>query len=127
MTEVNTEFLKLVVKELESDLSRWNQAAWCDPVRFEWQHGRRIKVEDCGTTYCLAGMAVHQAGYSIDVEDVVYDGEGNMMGSVRHVATNLLGLDSTQSNILFNSRSGYRGFESFKELITNQTGVTFDD
>src|SRR5262245_34065797 len=134
MSEVNAEFLKLVVKELESDLSRWDQQDWT----FSPQETRltpTLEIYDtnaCGTTFCLAGMAVHKAGYYVGTDMVsksfgVFDQDGKLIGGQSQVARELLGLDMRQTDILFSGAAGAGDFENFKRLITKETGVTFDD
>jgi hypothetical protein len=124
---VNAEAIKLVVKELETDLSRWYQGAWVRTARISHQNGVEYKAMDCNTTFCIAGMAVHQAGYRMDRDDMVRDENGSPIGYVRRVAAELLGLNTEQQRAIFDTNAGAGDFGTMKQIITEQTGVTFDE
>jgi hypothetical protein len=132
MSNVNAEEIKLVIKDLEVDLRRWNQGHWCDGEGtgelIDLSHDYDVNIIDtnhCGTTFCVAGMACLRAGYKMSSE-YAFDSDGNYEGSIETVASAILGLNESQVEAIFYSDDDIT-MPEMKALITEQTGVTFDD
>jgi hypothetical protein len=86
----------------------------------------------CGTRFCFAGHAVMAAGYvpllmsgDSAAHDCLDPATGDVM-SIPEAARQVLGLDSRQSSQLF-SAANNEHLPTFKKLITEVTGVTFED
>lgn len=82
----------------------------------------------CNTSFCFAGHTVLEAG---DTMLVAEDGRASLCrtpeGKVRHIyyrAAELLGLDIAQGDELFSA--GITEFRDLKDMITAETGVTFE-
>lgn len=139
---INAELLKLAVKAIEHDESRWNQMAWAVGVATDEkiENLTVLDVNHCGSTMCLAGHVVNQAGLPLLSAIPGWGGLRHRTGSrvsagwtlsgdgdpttIMKRAKNLLGLDDWQANQLF-SWSG-NSVEEFKEHITDVTGVEFE-
>jgi len=87
----------------------------------------------CGTNFCFAGHAVLEAGDAIvfDLDDLGYADmvrtpEGNYVG-LENRARSLLGLTEEQSDRLFDGEAGAENWETYKRLVTAQTGVDLSD
>lgn len=153
---VNAEALRLAVKGIEADPENWDQTHWTG-VKFpgstksvSWDdieqigsavrikpeseaEGSRewINVEQCRTTYCLAGQAMLQAGM-VNEKGWYIDEDGARMNNwqVECQAASLLGLDEQQADELFYwgvNRAERGTLADFKRRITEVTGVTFED
>jgi hypothetical protein len=146
----NPELLKLAVKTIESDLSRWDQQRFCSWDRFhedietEYRRGRRalrmVDIEACGTTFCLAGEVSLLAGYVPAKDGTFRDSQGQNVGSGYDAARDALGLDDDQAAALFyktampiDSRTHAPlnsetpgAWKYYKGEITRVTGVEFD-
>jgi hypothetical protein len=81
--------------------------------RDQWEQREWIARHYCGTTGCLAGNVVLNAGYrpswkSNDASSAAYvtlPDDPHVVRSVRGVARDLLGLDEEQSNVMFASHN----------------------
>jgi hypothetical protein len=154
---VNVEALRLAVKAMEANPENWDQGVW-NGVKLpgakksvSWDDVERIgnalrltegaasfigatqewvEVEQCQTTYCLAGQALLQAGMTNDQGRYVHE-NGSLMDNwqIEEHAAKLLGLDEEQSESLFYWGVNFGGgtLSKFKEHITEVTGVTFED
>lgn len=87
----------------------------------------------CGTKFCFAGHAVLEAGDAIvfdpedlDYTDMVRTPDGQYVGLEKR-AQDLLGLTDQQADRLFDGEAGSGNWESYKRLITAQTGVDLSD
>ena len=135
------ELLKLAVKAIEHDESRWNQISWAVGVGTDEkiQNLAVVDVNHCGSTMCLAGHVVNQAGLpllsagwgraGISRTGVPMSAgwtldEGGESTTIMKRAKELLGLDDRQANQLFSW--GGNSVEKFKEHITEVTGVEFE-
>jgi hypothetical protein len=143
MTHVNEEALKLAMKAIREDPAHWDQAVWWDDVDFVGslplplehlqerccegcdQSNASEKIPTCDTTYCLAGYAILQAGLRMNAYDSVFDADGKYLGNPMEVGQELLGLDTKQAMALFHS--GLDQVSEFEALVTQMTGVSFDD
>ncbi len=141
------ELLKLAVKAIEAEPESWDQEHWAigvgreDVVPFKAPRAGTdrlvctvipLDMEACGTTMCLAGQVVHQAGFPL----LSYGGPGERRSisscleqdgtrrSIADKAQDLLGLSDRQANDLF----GYmtNDLAAFKQRITTVTGVEFE-
>ena len=158
--QVNADALRLAVKAIEANPENWHQGNWVGVMadalasptavidvcrgradrgelgllgrgwRTEW-----VQVDQCHTTYCLAGQALLQAGM-IDEEGRYTDGSGKLIGDnnarVDQQAAELLGLTNRQAKSLFywgvlHHEYNAGNVEAFKRHITEVTGVTFED
>jgi len=139
------ELLKLAVKAIEAEPKGWDQEFYAaglpkeDAEVISVTYGylefqvMELDVNQCGTTMCLAGHIVHQAGLRIVTRNLEEDGrrsvahcldeDGNIT-TINRQASLLLGLDSVQASRLFGSMTD--DIDEFKELITQVTGVTFE-
>lgn len=111
MRQVNEQFLRRVVAVIESNPRHWNQS------------GYRLTGE-CGDTFCLAGWALHVAGY-----DVYRFGRPDPgPRAIFWKAAELLGLSRRQANALFfwaDDRRCHPTVEELKAHITAITGIEF--
>ena len=134
------ELLKLAVKAIEHDEKRWDQIYWGVGVATDEKiHGLTVvDVNHCGSTMCLAGHIVDQAGLPL----LSSGGEWGIRITGRQVRTGwtldedggsttimkrakeLLGLNDRQANLLFSW--GGDSVEEFKQVITQVTGVEFE-
>jgi hypothetical protein len=139
------ELLRMAVKAIEAEPERWDQEFWAKgapaedadliPVRMRSHrlNMRPIDVERCGTTMCLAGHIVNQAGIPMlttltaedDNQAIAHclDQDG-FARSISNVAGDLLGLSPQERTFLFGSMTD--DIDEFKKLITQVTGVTFE-
>lgn len=141
----NPELLKLAMKTIETDLTRWNQQHYCNwgPTTSNDRHYYRftldvVDTEDCGTTFCLAGQVSILAGHRPLKSGhwVTPDGDRLM---AHELAREALGLSFDQADELFykataevagiqlplnGSRPG--AWEFYKRHVTDVTGVEFD-
>lgn len=146
----NPELLKLAVKAIEAEPERWNQENWAiglgrtdvEPFTAPRPSSRRpildelrvipLDMEHCGTTMCLAGHVVHQAGFQMlsfgepgerrSVSSCL-NADGTRC-SIESKARELLGLDAEQASTLFNFITD--DWPVFKAKITEVTGVEFE-
>lgn len=145
------ELLKLAVKAIEAEPERWDQGNWAvgrpqdvKPIQRDDDGYQLLPLQQnfCGTTMCLAGHVVHQAGYQVvlsvggeEKADLEYSADhaleasdcvdvyGNTF-SIERKATELLGLTEEQSDDLFGCMT--TDLPTFKSLITEVTGVEFE-
>lgn len=145
----NAEEIRRVVKAIETTPELWRQDVWIDGVTVP-MHGSFVgrqegslpfdvdeRIYSCNTRACVAGHTVMMAGLRIDIDDYVYDPEGNLLGDVSTVAAQILGLTVGEADVIFNPTAGqvynhaecmYEGdVDQLKQVITETTGVTFDD
>jgi hypothetical protein len=148
------ELLKLAVKAIEAEPERWNQAFWGmgrpksgGTVTVEMKgifsnelFPREFSIldldnETCGTTMCLAGHVVTQAGFPLllradgwgDADDRGEAGRCLVDGkavSISEKAQELLGLTDGQAAIMFTT--GNMSLPEFKEKLTELTEVEFE-
>jgi hypothetical protein len=145
------ELLKLAVKAIEAEPKRWDQGAWAmgrpqsvEPIKRDEDGYQILPLQHafCGTTMCLAGHVVHQAGYQIvlSIDEVEQDdldyNPHHVVGAhscvddtgkefpIERKATELLGLTEEQADDLFGCMS--RNLPEFKRVITEVTGVEFE-
>jgi hypothetical protein len=133
----NEEEIRRVVKLIEAEPQRWQQACWFDPAT-----ANRVAVNDewgfiyqgtCGTRACVAGHTVLMAGYQITTDSVVLDQDGQAIGMVDEVAAKILGLDGEQADLIFASATGFNSrhdcyeVAELKRVITEETGIQFDE
>jgi hypothetical protein len=134
------ELLKLAVKAIEHDEKRWDQIYWVVGVATneKIQDLNVVDVNHCGSTMCLAGHVVNQAGLPLLSADGGWGGirtgskvragwtldEGGESTTIMMRAKQLLGLNDLQANQLFSW--GGDSVEEFKDHITSVTGVEFE-
>jgi len=139
------ELLRMAVKAIEAEPERWNQEFWAkgappeDADLISVRMGslrlnmRSLDTERCGTTMCLAGHVVNQAGIPMLTTLTAEDGNRSIAhcldenGSARpisHVAGDLLGLTPKERSYLFGFMTD--NIEEFKKVITQVTGVRFE-
>jgi hypothetical protein len=83
------------------------------PEQHNQRHWQLWKTSsNCGTAYCFAGMAVHLAGYDINVHDCVKEWQDSP--HVSDVARELLGLDPEQAGMLFR---GENSIDRIRQLL----------
>ncbi len=141
------ELLKLAVKAIEAEPESWDQEHWAigvgreDVVPFYAPRavdGRMahkvlpLDMEACGTTMCLAGQVVHQAGFPLlsfgepgerrSISSCL-DQDGTRR-SIADKAQELLGLSNAQAGDLFGFITD--DLAAFKQRITTVTGVEFE-
>jgi hypothetical protein len=77
---------------------------------------RRVNGNSCDTAYCFAGMAVHLAGYDINVRMATVPGfdDHQYYKSIRDAAKELLNLDDHDADILFN---GYNSIHDIRRIL----------
>jgi hypothetical protein len=148
------ELLKLAVKAIEAEPEKWNQNFWGmgrpkpgATVTVEMQSiftneliNRKYSIldlenETCGTTMCLAGHVVTQAGFPLllraegweHADDRAETGRCLVDGKSVHIsekAKELLGLTDGQAAIMFAAANV--SLPEFKEKLTEVTGVEFE-
>jgi hypothetical protein len=158
----NPELLRQAVKAIEAEPRQWLQGAWGYAPKADQGIGvknvsvhnpggaRVVRVIDlgaplsCGTTACLAGHVVTQAGWyllndpnSVAGEtDQCINPETREVADVETKAVELLGIPSIDGNLLFywspgtgegdGEPNGPIEVEALKAYITEVTGVTFE-
>lgn len=155
------ELLKLAVKAIEAEPFRWDQGSWAYgrpkdegtitiqasvPYGQDFSETRvfgfiDLESEVCGTTMCLAGHIVTQAGFPIlidldkdtretleewpqegvDAARCLVDGQAIR---VEDKARELLGINTDQAHRIFAATS--LSLPEFKERLTEVTGVEFE-
>lgn len=149
---VNQELMRSVVARIEADIAKWGQDSW---AYIDDEHVAELPTSTatdrigeypyidaenapCSTKFCLAGHTVLEAGDKIilyaDDDDGEYwrdivdclTPEGRIV-TIDHRAQQLLGITGRMADAIFDGEAGGRGIEAFKELITQVTGVTFDE
>ncbi len=135
------ELLKLAVKAIEAEPQRWNQGVWnwttsSNDEEEGWGAssgkmlaGRELQdMEHCGTTLCLAGHVVVQAGQIPLAGQQGYgqciDPATGRVSSIMDKAVELLGLSNEQTASLF--FGGPTRLSEFKRHVTKVTGVVFE-
>ncbi len=112
---INAELIRRVVKHIENNPKTWDQEHWG-------------YSSSCGTTFCMAGHTVVMSGHTLKWAD---DGDGRSAYYVENgeyisdKAQELLGLNDEQAEDLFSAYS--TSIQGYKEIITEITGVTFDE
>lgn len=146
MTEVkigDPELLKLAMKTIGEDLTRWDQQRYCDwgsstsrDILWHTGNGQElVDVEACGTTFCLAGQVSLMAGAMPLKSGAWLTPEGGT-DSAHELAQRALGLTYQQAEALFYRTSDGRGlplngstpgaWDHYKRHVTQVTGVDFD-
>jgi hypothetical protein len=156
------ELLKQAVKAIEAEPRQWLQGSWgwaskADQgigikkvsVQHPWGAGVARVIDlgaplSCGTTACLAGQVVTQAGWYLlqDPDSVLgetdkcINPETGEVADVEDKAIELLGIPSVDGNLLFywspetgedeGEPNGPFEVEALKAYITQVTGVTFE-
>ena len=139
----NPELLKLAMKTIEVDLSRWNQMKYCDWGSttiedwdvYAYDKNALVDVEACGTTFCLAGQAALLAGH-LPLKSGAWKTPEGRTDSAHELAQKALGLDYDQADALFYRTSDGNdlwlngnnpgAWEYYKSFVTSVTGVEFD-
>lgn len=148
---VNEELLRRVIKRIERD-KNWHQGYWgaieeetfadklsVSPVQSNDGQHRWLELKDvdlgekeiCGTQFCLAGHTILEAGdvMLVDKNELEANFCIDDTGAFRTIeqrATELLGLDDYQADLLFAPSAGNYNIDLFKQEITDLTGVEFD-
>jgi hypothetical protein len=131
----NPEALITAIKFIENEPHRWDQGTYASGPEVSLPRAslanRTLLVVDqeaCGSTMCLAGTLVYQAGYFSDGLDAWTD-TGEYAGQVHNIAAEILGADQGMADELFLgvSGGGEDSLSSFKERVSEITGVQFDD
>lgn len=142
---MNEEVLKMAMKAIEVERvpkKGWNQGVWGAGVstgevfNLFGERCHVLDMEACGSTMCLAGQIVHQAGYQItflwagDVDQglrlgssMCRDPETGEYSTIREKAQELLGVDHDTSVALFLDSSYITSLDEFKRYVTHHTGV----
>jgi len=136
-TPEQIEMHRLVMKQIEAEPERWNQSNWITGAAMiqarylaKFQNGIHKfyesiwDVNTCSTTMCYAGWTAHLAGYQFRGDGTVV-GEDGEVRSARTVATELLGLDWNEADIIFDAYAA-KTPEQMKETVTMVTGIEFD-
>ena len=118
----NIDLLDLVVKTIEADPARWNQANWRTATMKQQADSVKtgmIEV-DCKTAFCVAGWAVQLGSEDKPVwvdtsnikanehDDPAFVSPVNKVISAEDRATRLLGLDYDVASRLFNGSNTWR-------------------
>jgi hypothetical protein len=155
---LNAEAIKLAVKAIEANPDTWNQTFWIGK-RYVingdefiagaeranatgrvsiLSAGTFVSVEECQTTFCLAGQAMLQAGL-VDEQGRYVQEDGTTLNYADHnitdMAGDLLGLDRSQAESIFfygTEADPYKEGKNptvagLKRRITDVTGITFED
>lgn len=152
---MNEELLKQAVKAIEARPENWDQESWAENAETrevenqfysnlgrdaEWRADVLSKItiepDSCGTTMCLAGHIVANAGYTINGAATVVDGPYAGQ-QVSQVAKQLLDIDQHTADTIFGGTFGDTfgpvgdeftdaTVDSFKAALTKETGVTFE-
>lgn len=105
---VNVPLLRKELEHVTHHPKEWNQTVWL----------RRWIPNQCGTLGCLAGNTVLHAGLELRLEP-----EGTYMPmdgyTIKHHATNLLGLTVCQANALFDGSNSLLDLWSIANRITD--------
>jgi hypothetical protein len=144
---INEPLLRKVVAELEHDLSKWDQANWVgyrepekgnQPFPFVRTYTQpNIQLQDCGTTFCIAGMTCLINGDLDTEEGQVAVGKWDPFSGVffSQSARKALGLSQNQAAQIFgfmnvfDQNTGESRRPTWNEMldkITEVTGVEFD-
>lgn len=86
----------------------------------------------CSTRFCFAGHTVLQAGDKILLTRDTGEASGcidtnGIVHSIEMRAQDLLGLSHRQAAILFEGDAGDKDLTKYKKLVTEVTGVTFEE
>lgn len=144
---MNEEVLKMAMKAIEVERAPkkgWNQGVWATGMStgeiiendYFGEQCVVLDMEACGSTMCLAGQIVHQAGYQlISTWQEGKGGERKLGGSycrdpetgqffsIRQKAQDLLGVDYHMATALFLDSSHIASLREFKRYVTRATGV----
>jgi hypothetical protein len=102
--------LKLALHLEDVDKTRFNMNNWVSAYQDDFQDFMecyRLDINDCGTAGCIAGWAVALANNGkIDVIDAEYeelelDSGECLVGDIRHIAAEWLGLPMSKADQLF--------------------------
>ena len=150
-SQVNEELLRRVIKRIERD-QNWDQDFW--GIITDDKVADKLDVEDlqlasgfkylrlgdaelqtqqdiCGTAFCMAGQTVLEAGETLLMDRDTLEASNCLTSegefrSVYERAKQLLGITYDQAAVIFSGPAGDCGFEGYKRLVANTTGVTLD-
>lgn len=128
---VNEKLIRTVVRAIELEPGRWDQGEWSGPR------------DSCQTKFCFAGWAMNlegmvdeagdpnlkalaradALGLALDLQEIAeYPGSYFPWSEV---AADLLGLNSRQASILFDSEAGDGKWGTYLGLLSRETGIQF--
>jgi hypothetical protein len=126
-----------VMKQIEAEPERWNQGSYVSTRKMNevgLDSARLLALEvvdlnECGTTACYAGWALHLTGFKVNLFNQVFNEDGERDGGVFDKAAEVLGLDHGQADEIFHYTS-VRGKEvtvrQLKARVSRVTGIDFD-
>jgi hypothetical protein len=129
---------KRTMKQIEADLSRWNQSDWAQlPYAYE---DLNIEVEEdvfiydtrCDTQYCYAGHALVLAGYRIALDTrgdlIALELKGNewvpVEEGIHQLTEDILGITPHQASCLYDT--GHEDIKVFKAEMSELFGIDYD-
>jgi hypothetical protein len=108
---VNLDLLKEIHQKITTTPEGWDQEVWA-------------AQRECGTSYCIAGWACVLSGYKVNFENAEPDFYGGRevttLDNGEYIdakASELLGLDDWQANVLFYSTSNPVALERLEAMI----------
>lgn len=138
--KIDPEYVHLhqqVMKQIEAEPERWNQGSYVSTRKMNevgLEAARLLALEvvdlnECGTTACYAGWALHLLGYKVNLFNQVFNEDGERDGGVFDKAAEVLGLTTDQADEIFHY-TAVQGkdvtVQQLKARVSRVTGVNFD-